>query len=54
LKNGIERMLMHYVPEVKGVEQVSPTFWVCVDAWKRLTYRYLMKRRRLRWTNLQS
>ncbi|KAK4684408.1 hypothetical protein P7C73_g5773, partial [Tremellales sp. Uapishka_1] len=22
LKNGIERMLMHYVPEVKGVEQV--------------------------------
>ena len=24
LKNGIERMLMHYVPEVKGVEQVSP------------------------------
>ncbi len=23
LKNGIERMLMHYVPEVKGVEQVS-------------------------------
>lgn len=24
LKNGIERMLMHYVPEVKAVEQVSP------------------------------
>ncbi|KAN0063476.1 hypothetical protein ACQY0O_003923 [Thecaphora frezii] len=23
LKNGIERMLMHYIPEVKGVEQVS-------------------------------
>jgi Fe-S cluster biogenesis protein NfuA len=23
LKNGIERMLMHYVPEVKAVEQVS-------------------------------
>lgn len=23
LKSGIERMLMHYVPEVKGVEQVS-------------------------------
>jgi Fe-S cluster biogenesis protein NfuA len=23
LKNGIERMLMHYVPEVKSVEQVS-------------------------------
>lgn len=25
LKSGIERMLMHYVPEVKGVEQVSHT-----------------------------
>lgn len=24
LKSGIERMLMHYIPEVKGVEQVSP------------------------------
>ena len=23
LKNGIERMLMHYIPEVKGVEQVN-------------------------------
>ena len=23
LKTGIERMLMHYIPEVKGVEQVS-------------------------------
>lgn len=23
LKSGIERMLMHYIPEVKGVEQVS-------------------------------
>ena len=22
LKSGIERMLMHYIPEVKGVEQV--------------------------------
>jgi len=26
LKNGIERMLMHYVPEVKSVEQVG---WIC-------------------------
>jgi len=26
LKSGIERMLMHYVPEVKGVEQVSSIF----------------------------
>lgn len=24
LKSGIERMLMHYIPEVKGVEQASP------------------------------
>ena len=23
LKNGIERMLMHYIPEVKGIEQVD-------------------------------
>jgi Fe-S cluster biogenesis protein NfuA len=23
LKNGIERMLMHYIPEVKGIKQVS-------------------------------
>lgn len=23
LKNGIERMLMHYIPEVKGIEQVN-------------------------------
>lgn len=26
LKSGIERMLMHYIPEVKGVEQVSVLF----------------------------
>lgn len=25
LKSGIERMLMHYIPEVKGVEQVRPS-----------------------------
>ena len=23
LKNGVENMLMHYVPEVKGIEQVK-------------------------------
>lgn len=28
LKSGIERMLMHYIPEVKGVEQVSIQFHV--------------------------
>jgi len=27
LKSGIERMLMHYIPEVKGVEQAS-VFWI--------------------------
>jgi NFU1 iron-sulfur cluster scaffold homolog, mitochondrial len=27
LKSGIERMLMHYIPEVKGVEQVRSSFW---------------------------
>lgn len=33
LKSGIERMLMHYIPEVKGVEQVrSHTF--CSARWK--------------------
>jgi len=25
LKNGIERMLMHYIPEVKGIEQILDT-----------------------------
>jgi hypothetical protein len=25
LKSGIERMLTHYIPEVKTVEQVSPS-----------------------------
>lgn len=25
LKTGVERMLMHYIPEVKGVEQVWPS-----------------------------
>lgn len=29
LKSGVERMLMHYVPEVKGVEQVSACFFWC-------------------------
>lgn len=28
LKSGIERMLMHYIPEVKGVEQVGGS-WNC-------------------------
>ena len=28
LKNGIENMLMHYIPEVKGVEQVNYIFLI--------------------------
>ena len=32
LKSGIERMLMHYIPEVKNVEQVSVAF---LSAWYR-------------------
>ncbi len=27
LKNGIENMLMHYIPEVKGVIEVSESVW---------------------------
>ena len=23
LRNGVEKMLMHYIPEVKGIEEVS-------------------------------
>jgi len=32
LKNGIERMLMHYVPEVKGVDQVRIQSSTWIDA----------------------
>lgn len=31
LKSGIERMLMHYIPEVKGVEQASFLFPIIFD-----------------------
>jgi len=31
LKSGIERMLIHYIPEVKGVEQVRPGDFLLVD-----------------------
>ena len=24
LRNGVENMLMHYIPEVKGIEEVAP------------------------------
>lgn len=33
LKTGIERMLMHYIPEVKGVEQVSLTSTLTLCLW---------------------
>jgi Fe-S cluster biogenesis protein NfuA len=29
LKNGIENMLMHYIPEVKGVMEVRRWRWGC-------------------------
>jgi len=32
LKTGIERMLVHYIPEVKGVEQASPFLKVGTNA----------------------
>ncbi len=37
LKSGIERMLMHYIPEVKGVEQVRR--WLCLAPSQSLTCR---------------
>ena len=49
LKNGIERMLMHYVPEVKGVEQVSPHFATIGLAHS--LHRSWMRRRGSHWTS---
>lgn len=34
LKSGIERMLMHYIPEVKGVEQVSLVGTLGFEYWR--------------------
>ncbi|WFD35924.1 hypothetical protein MCUN1_002795 [Malassezia cuniculi] len=45
LKNGIERMLMHYVPEVKAVEQVlGPEEQVALDEFARLEERLARQR----------
>ncbi|KAI0935719.1 hypothetical protein AcV5_004059 [Taiwanofungus camphoratus] len=40
LKSGIERMLMHYIPEVKGVEQVlDPEETIALDEFQKLEQR---------------
>lgn len=45
LKTGIERMLMHYVPEVKAVEQVlGPEEKVALDEFERLEERLARQR----------
>lgn len=37
LKSGIERMLMHYIPEVKGVEQIlDPEEEIALDEFSKL------------------
>jgi len=59
LKSGIERMLMHYIPEVKGVEQVrlSSNFFFVFLFFLILTCminRYWILKKRLPWTNSQN
>ena len=45
LKAGIERMLMHYVPEVQGVEQVlDPEEQVAMDEFTKLEERIKKQR----------
>ena len=53
LKSGIERMLMHYIPEVKGVEQVSTSFLLLIphSSWG---YRFWTLKRRLLWKSLKN
>ena len=50
LKSGIERMLMHYIPEVKGVEQasgiVTPRFSITTLT-EGFVFRFLTRRKRL-------
>jgi Fe-S cluster biogenesis protein NfuA len=53
LKTGIERMLVHYIPEVKGTEQVRVTFLSVSGMTTRLD-RFWMKKKRLRRTNLAN
>lgn len=52
LKTGIERMLMHYVPEVSGVEQASNLPCIACSSFSFMTMlRSWTKRRKLPWTN---
>jgi NFU1 iron-sulfur cluster scaffold homolog, mitochondrial len=56
LKSGIERMLMHFIPEVKGVEQVRlPSnlihFFQILTC---MINRYWIVRKRLPWINSQN
>lgn len=53
LKSGIERMLMHYIPEVKGVEQVSHKFFVSLGG-PNAVFRFWIKKRRSLWTSSVS
>lgn len=48
LKSGIERMLMHYIPEVKAVEQVSPSALTRVVPRAHRFYRSWIRKRKLR------
>lgn len=49
LKSGIERMLMHYVPEVKGVEQASLFLQTMMLAILTCgSFRFLIKKKKLR------
>lgn len=55
LKSGIERMLMHYIPEVKGVEQVRVWNAGCSQIGLTISsYRCWIPRRLLRWMNSRS
>jgi len=55
LKSGIERMLMHYIPEVKGTEQVRTHLFLVVfcDDLRRWD-RFWVKKKRSRRTNSAS
>jgi len=56
LKTGIERMLMHYIPEVKGTEQVRILYIELMSSFDGETYldRFWMKKKRLHRMNLAS
>jgi NFU1 iron-sulfur cluster scaffold homolog, mitochondrial len=54
LKSGIERMLMHYIPEVKGVEQVRILTCVLGEYNANGYSRSWTKKKRLLWMSLRS